>query len=52
MAIIKCKECGSEMSSSASRCPKCGKTRTTLVGILAAVIIGVVLFIVIWGLTR
>lgn len=44
MALIKCKECGGEMSSSASRCPKCGKTRSTYTGIVVAVIVGVVLF--------
>jgi hypothetical protein len=33
------------MSSSASRCPKCGKTRSTIVGIVVAVIIGILLFI-------
>ena len=25
MALINCKECGKEMSSSASACPSCGK---------------------------
>ena len=25
MALKKCKECGEEISSSASKCPKCGK---------------------------
>ena len=27
MALVKCNECGNEISSTASRCPKCG-TRT------------------------
>jgi hypothetical protein len=27
MALIKCKECGNAISSSASRCPQCGKLR-------------------------
>ena len=27
MAFVKCNECGNEISSTASRCPKCG-TRT------------------------
>ena len=27
MALVKCSECGNEISSTASRCPKCG-TRT------------------------
>ena len=25
MALVKCKECGAEISSSAKKCPKCGK---------------------------
>ena len=29
MALTKCRECDSEISSSARRCPKCGKVRTT-----------------------
>jgi DNA-directed RNA polymerase subunit RPC12/RpoP len=29
MALIKCVECGNEISSSATKCPKCGKTRAT-----------------------
>ena len=28
MALKYCKECGAEVSSSAKRCPKCGKNRT------------------------
>jgi hypothetical protein len=46
MALIKCKECGGEMSSSASKCPKCGKSRNTVAGIVVAIIIGIVAFIV------
>jgi len=29
MALVKCSECGSEISSSATKCPKCGKGRVT-----------------------
>jgi RNA polymerase subunit RPABC4/transcription elongation factor Spt4 len=46
MALIKCKECGGAMSSSASKCPKCGKSRSTVTGIVIAIIIGIVAFIV------
>lgn len=45
MAIKKCKECGAEISSSAKKCPKCGKDRThpVLRGVLLAfLIIGVI----------
>jgi DNA-directed RNA polymerase subunit RPC12/RpoP len=29
MALVKCKECGQEVSTSAGTCPHCGKKRTT-----------------------
>jgi hypothetical protein len=29
MALVRCSECGSEISSSATKCPKCGKGRVT-----------------------
>jgi len=44
MALVKCTECGNQISSTASRCPQCGKVRNTgrRLGwaILFAVIIG------------
>ena len=45
MALKYCKECGVEVSSSAKKCPKCGKDRThpVLRGVLLAIlIIGVI----------
>ena len=44
MALIKCTECGGEMSSKASKCPKCGKTRLTVLAKICGLIIA--LFIV------
>ncbi len=45
MALKHCKECGAEVSSSAKKCPKCGKNMThpVLRGVLLAIfIIGVI----------
>ena len=45
--MVKCKECGSQVSSEAKACPKCGakppaatKTSTIVVGIVAFAVIG------------
>jgi len=40
MALLKCHECGNEVSSQAKACPKCGakKSNSVSVGVLAAVI--------------
>jgi hypothetical protein len=47
MALIYCKECGKEVSSTARRCPHCGyKVQTggmLAVSILAAVIFGLIM---------
>ncbi len=32
MSLVKCKECGAEVSSGAKACPKCGKPRTPEMG--------------------
>ena len=46
MAMKKCKECGTEISSSAKVCPNCGK-KQKLSGCLIAIIIIVLLIIII-----
>jgi len=46
MAMVRCKECGQEISSSAKACPHCGKPRATNVPPL---IVLVILFIVVAG---
>ena len=38
MALTKCSECGSEISSSATKCPKCGKGRITAGSVVRAVV--------------
>lgn len=44
MALVKCKECGTEMSDSASACPKCGGLNNTVVyGKIAGVILGAII---------
>ncbi len=42
MALVKCKECGHEISSEAEKCPNCGKKPAKLSGCLIIVIIAVV----------
>lgn len=47
MALVKCKECGSEVSTKAKTCPKCGAKapkKTSLFTWLVAVIVVVVMF--------
>ena len=42
MALKKCKECGAEISSSAKRCPQCGKKQKST----GAVILGIIILII------
>lgn len=48
MALIKCKECGQQMSSGAAVCPHCGKRRTsaTTKGCLWIIIVGVIFAVI------
>lgn len=43
MSLIKCTECGQEISSDAPNCPKCGKEKTristVIIGILGGLLI-------------
>jgi hypothetical protein len=48
MALKKCKECGAEVSSSAKKCPKCGKKLKG--GILGKIIIVIIVLGVIGGI--
>ncbi|MCB5261734.1 MAG: hypothetical protein LHW64_02495 [Candidatus Cloacimonetes bacterium] len=41
MAMIRCKECGAEISSSASQCPRCGKKRTSGCSMAVLVVLGI-----------
>jgi RNA polymerase subunit RPABC4/transcription elongation factor Spt4 len=46
MALVKCGECGSEVSTQARACPKCGKIRQTSVNwAMIAVVAGVAAFV-------
>jgi hypothetical protein len=43
MALIKCKECGAQISSSASSCPQCGKKKPSAgCGILLLILIAII----------
>jgi hypothetical protein len=52
MKLKPCPACGNPLAPSAASCPKCGHTRQTGRGILAAVLVGVLLFLVFVFLTR
>jgi len=47
MALIKCKECGHEVSNKADKCPNCGVSLTSKTKILFSLILIGLLFIVI-----
>jgi hypothetical protein len=44
MNLIPCPDCGHQVSHTARRCPNCGKTFTTMGGVIVAIIIGVIIF--------
>ena len=48
MALVKCKECGAQISSTASSCPQCGK-KPVKAGCGVLVLIIILLFLVVWG---
>lgn len=39
MALVKCKECGKEISSSVATCPGCGKKKTNPFSVITALLI-------------
>lgn len=47
MAIIKCKECGNEISDKAEKCPSCGAPTSTKLGCLSLSFIAIFAFMVI-----
>lgn len=46
MALIKCKECGNEVSSEAKTCPKCGAKVPKGMGLLSKIFLGLFGFVV------
>jgi primosomal protein N' len=42
MSLITCKECGTQISDTASSCPKCGAKKPTSLGKTIAIVAGVV----------
>ncbi|MCZ7564528.1 MAG: hydrogenase maturation nickel metallochaperone HypA [Burkholderiales bacterium] len=52
MALVKCKECGKEFSSSARACPNCGKRRTSFVTKLFAGFFILVGVFTVWGMIQ
>lgn len=54
MALVRCRECRQQISSSAKRCPACGKSVQTGTGLsaLAAVITGSALLLIVLTATR
>lgn len=50
MALIKCHECGNDVSTNAKTCPKCGATPKTKSNIAKAIIGAVVAIVGVWFL--
>jgi len=49
MAMIKCKECGKEVSSKAESCPNCGvviKEKPTFYGCVTLIVGGILIIII------
>lgn len=42
MALVKCKECGTDISTDAKACPKCGAKQRRTSAFTAAVVIGII----------
>ena len=47
MAFEKCKECGSKIGWIASKCPQCGKTRSTALAWVVAFLGAIIGYIVV-----
>lgn len=47
MALIKCSECGNEISTQATSCPKCGAKPKKSVGVIGIIIAVTVLVVVV-----
>lgn len=43
MGMVKCKDCGEQISSDADKCPKCGKYRTRAATVIAGILGGLIL---------
>ena len=48
MAMIKCKECEKEISTSATKCPHCGMPITKPLTFIVGLIMGVLLVLTLW----
>lgn len=52
MAMVKCKECGKEISTGAAKCPHCGKSITKPMIVVLELIAGILFIVVVWCLLR
>jgi hypothetical protein len=53
MALVKCRECGGEVSTQARACPKCGKIRQSSVNPMTVLLIVVPIGLaVVWFMLR
>ena len=50
MALIKCHECGTEISSKATKCPKCGMVPKNRANIVVSVVSIVIMIWLFWSL--
>lgn len=47
MALIKCKECGAEISTKAEACPKCGAKRPKPTSLVTWLIVGLFVYVIV-----
>jgi uncharacterized protein (DUF983 family) len=49
MNLKPCPDCGNGVSKSARRCPQCGHKFQTATGLIAAIIIGLIIGLILFG---
>jgi hypothetical protein len=53
MALVKCKECGSEVSTQARACPKCGRIQQSSLNLVTVLLIAVPIGLgIVWYMLR
>jgi hypothetical protein len=53
MALVKCKECGGDVSTQARACPKCGRIRQSSLNPMTVLLIAIPIgFVVVWAMMQ
>jgi hypothetical protein len=53
MALVKCKECGGDVSTQARACPKCGRIRQTSLNPVTVILLVIPIgFVVLWAMMK